>query len=121
MLGCVSIDTTANAHVWSFDKTTSIHILVPTKNTEFNIHSVGWVTISDGYELRIPRGRASVSADEIELKLNSKAGAAQLTVGRDSVVTISGRTECTVVLKIFDEMRQEYKFNGSYTDQICKR
>jgi hypothetical protein len=121
MLGCVAIDATAKARVWSFNKTTSIHIAVPTKNTEFNIHYAGWVTISDGYDLTIPRGRASISADEIELKRNSKGGDTQLIVGKDSVVTISGSTECTVVLKILDEMGKEYTFNGSYTDQMCKR
>lgn len=121
MLGCVSIQATPTVNVWSYDKTTRIHIVVPTKDTEFNLHYVGWVTVSDGYELTIPRGQASATGDEIGLKRNSKGGDVQLIVGLGSVVTISGSSSCTVVLKMLDEVGREYKFNGSYSDSFCKR
>lgn len=121
MVGCTTIQVTPTVRVWSYDKTTRISILVPTKNSEFNFHYVGWVTVSDGYELTMPRGQMSASEDEIELKLNSKGGDVKLKVGSGSVVTVSGHSDCTVVLKVNDEMGREFKFNGSYTDHLCKR
>jgi hypothetical protein len=120
-LGCVSIKTAPSVSVWSYEKTTRIGISVPTKGTEFNVHYVGWVSVLDDYELRIPRGLASASADQIELKHRTKDGNITLKVGSDSVVTITGNADCAVELQINDETGHAFKFNGTYTNLLCYR
>jgi hypothetical protein len=109
---CVSIKRKSDVILWSYEQTTRIDIHVPTDKVAYSIHTLRWATVMDTYMLTLPRGKASISAEEI--KLEQKFGQDKLAIASSSRISIAGVNPCVLILELRDEHNKPYIFSGTY-------